>query len=65
MMIFVNSLNNILSGNQNIRIKSFKFLSEIGVGWIITFILSVFEKNIYDINSLFLGFVIASILFNS
>ena len=64
---FVNSLNNIISGTKSDRIRAFKFLSKIGLGWIIGFILSVlfitsiFEKNIYEINSLFLGFIIASI----
>ncbi len=64
---FVNSLNNLISSNKNGRIKSFKFLSKIGIGWVTGFILSVlfitniFEKNIYEINSLFLGFIISSI----
>ena len=64
---FVNALNNLISSNKSGRIKSFKFLSKIGIGWIIGFILSVlfitniFEKNIYEINSLFLGFIISSI----
>lgn len=64
---FVNSLNHLISGNKIERIKSFKFLSKIGIGWVIGFILSVlfitsiFEKNIYEISSLFLGFIIASI----
>lgn len=64
---FVNSLNNLISGNKTDRIKALKFLSKIGVGWTIGFILSVlfitsiFEKNIYEISSLFLGFIIASI----
>ncbi|WP_434798771.1 DUF368 domain-containing protein [Terrisporobacter vanillatitrophus] len=64
---FVNSLNNLISGNRTDRIKALKFLSKIGVGWTVGFILSVlfitsiFEKNIYEISSLFLGFIIASI----
>ena len=64
---FVNSLNSIISGNRIDRIKALKFLSKIGIGWIVGFTLSVlfitsiFEKNIYEINSLFLGFIIASI----
>ena len=64
---FVNSLNHLISGNKTERIKSFKFLSKIGIGWAMGFILSVlfitsiFEKNIYEISSLFLGFIIASI----
>lgn len=64
---FVNALNNIISGNKIGRINAFKFLSKIGIGWIVGFILSIlfitdiFEKNIYEINSLFLGFIISSI----
>ena len=64
---FVNALNNIISGDKTGRINALKFLSKIGIGWVIGFILSVlfitaiFEKNIYEINSLFLGFIIASI----
>ncbi len=64
---FVNSLNNLISNNKQGRIIAIKFLSKIGIGWIVGFILSVlfitsvFEKNIYQINSLFLGFIISSI----
>ncbi len=64
---FVNALNNLISSNKSGRIKAFKFLAKIGIGWITGFILSVlfitniFEKNIYEINSLFLGFIISSI----
>ncbi|MGL5694379.1 MAG: DUF368 domain-containing protein [Peptostreptococcaceae bacterium] len=64
---FVNSLHGILSGAKDERLNAFKFLYKIGLGWVTGFILSVlfittiFEKNIYDINSLFLGFIIASI----
>ena len=64
---FVNSLNSLISGNKTERLKALKFLSKIGIGWVTGFILSVlfitsiFEKNIYEISSLFLGFIIASI----
>ncbi|MGL5711763.1 MAG: DUF368 domain-containing protein [Paraclostridium sp.] len=64
---FVESIHGLLSRNSADRLKAFKFLSKIGIGWVTGFILSVlfittiFEKNIYDINSLFLGFIIASI----
>lgn len=64
---FVNSLNNLISGNKSDRLSALKFLSKIGIGWVVGFILSVlfitslFEKNIYQISSLFLGFIIASI----
>ena len=64
---FVNSLNSIISEDKNGRLNALRFLSKIGIGWVVGFILSVlfitsiFEKNIYEINSLFLGFIIASI----
>ena len=64
---FVNTLNNLISSDKIGRINALKFLTKIGVGWVVGFILSVlfitsiFEKNIYEINSLFLGFIIASI----
>lgn len=64
---FVNSLDSLISINKQDRIRGLKFLSKIGIGWAIGFIFSVlyitsiFEQNIYKINSLFLGFIIASI----
>nr|WP_282193079.1 DUF368 domain-containing protein [Romboutsia ilealis] len=64
---FIDSLNSIISGKRLDRIKAFKFISKIGIGWTVGFILSaifitsIFENNIYEINSLFLGFIIASI----
>lgn len=64
---FVDSLNNIISGDKISRINALRFLSKIGIGWIVglilsvLFITSIFEKNIYEISSLFLGFIIASI----
>ena len=44
---FVNALNNLISSNKIGRIKSFKFLSKIGIGWVTGFILSVLLKKIY------------------
>lgn len=64
---FVNSLNNLISGNKADRLRALKFLAKIGIGWgtgfilSVLFITSIFEKNIYEISSLFLGFIIASI----
>ncbi|WP_092722967.1 DUF368 domain-containing protein [Romboutsia lituseburensis] len=64
---FVNALHNLTSGKNEGRKSALKFISNIGIGWMIGFIISVlfitsiFEKNIYDISSLFLGFIIASI----
>lgn len=64
---FVSSLHNLISGSKVERINALRFLSKIGIGWATGFILSVifitaiFEKNIYEISSLFLGLIIASI----
>ena len=64
---FVNSLHHLISGNKIERISAIKFLSKIGIGWAtgfllsVIFITSIFEKNIYEISSLFMGFIIASI----
>ena len=64
---FVNSLHHLISGSKIEKIKALRFLSKIAIGWVTGFILSVifitsiFEKNIYEISSLFLGFIIASI----
>ena len=64
---FINSLNNIASRDKEKRIKAFKFLIKVGIGWVTGFcsavlvITAVFEKNIYEISSLFLGFVLFAI----
>ena len=59
---FVSSLHNLISGSKVERINALRFLTKIGIGWATGFILSaIFEKNIYEISSLFLGFIIASI----
>ncbi|MBQ3565824.1 MAG: DUF368 domain-containing protein [Oscillospiraceae bacterium] len=70
---FIGSLDSFLPGKRSkeerkskIK-KAFGFLSKLGVGWIIGFIAavlvltSVFEAHIYQISSLFLGFIIFSI----
>lgn len=64
---FIGSLNNILSRDKEKRKKAILFLIKLGGGWIIGFIsavlviTSIFEQNIYEISSLFLGFVIFAI----
>lgn len=64
---FINSLNDIASKDKARRMKALKFLVKLGCGWIVGFcsavlvITAVFEKNIYEISSLFLGFVAFSI----
>lgn len=64
---FINSLNSLIKGTKEERIAAIKFLIKIGIGWAVGFILaililaSVFESHIYNISSLFLGFVLFAI----
>ncbi len=64
---FINSLNNIVSKDKEKRVGAFRFLVKLGIGWIVGMALAslvikaVFEKNIYEISSMFLGFIIFAI----
>ena len=64
---FINSLNYLMKGTKEERIKSIKFLAKIFVGWIVgmglavTILANLFDKEIYKMSSLFLGFIIAAI----
>lgn len=64
---FVTSLNNIIFGNRKEKKEALFFLIKLGIGWILGMIIatlvltSLFEKQIYAVSSLFLGFIIFSI----
>lgn len=64
---FIGSLNALIGGTKEERKDGIIFLIKIGIGWVIgfcmaaLFITSVFERHIYQISSLFLGFVIFAI----
>ncbi|MBQ3584204.1 MAG: DUF368 domain-containing protein [Lachnospiraceae bacterium] len=64
---FIGSLNDIVSKDKNKRKNAIIFLIKIGIGWVvgmvlaILFITAVFESNIYQISSLFIGFIIFAI----
>lgn len=64
---FINSLNNIIFGNKEEKKEALFFLIKLGLGWVIGMIIaslvltSLFEKHIYAVSSLFLGFIIFSI----
>ncbi len=64
---FICSLNDIVSRDKEKRKKAIIFLVKLMSGWIagmvsaVLVITAVFEKNIYEISSLFLGFVIFAI----
>ena len=61
---FIGSLDALVSGKKEEKIDAIKFLIKIGIGWAIgfcsaiLFITSVFESHIYQISSLFIGFII-------
>ena len=64
---FIGSLKHLFAGSHTERLSAIRFLGNLGIGWIVGFILSVlfitsvFESHIYEISSLFLGFIIVSI----
>lgn len=64
---FIGSLNDVVSRDKDKRKKAILFLVKLMSGWIagmvsaVLVITAVFEKNIYEISSLFLGFVIFAI----
>ena len=64
---FVGSLDNLISGTKEKRISAIKYLITLGIGWTIGFglaviiLANVFETHIYQISSLFMGFIIFAI----
>ena len=64
---FIGSLDALMSGTMEERKKAIVFLCKIGIGWVVGFIAAVlvlaniFETNIYQISSLFIGFIIFAI----
>lgn len=64
---FITSLNNIISKDKEKRKTALFFLIKLGIGWIIgmalaAFIItSIFESHIYQVSSLFIGFILFAI----
>lgn len=64
---FIGSLNALIKGTKQERIDAVKFLVKLGVGWVIgmalmvTVLAAVFEKGIYQVSSLFIGFILLAI----
>ena len=65
---FINSLNALVSKNsREEKKKALSFLIKLGIGWVtafiaaVLFISSLFETHIYEISSLFIGFIIFAI----
>ena len=66
---FINSLNDIVFGKKEQKKEAIIFLSKLLVGWALGMIAAVlvltsfFETNIYEVSSLFIGFIALSIYF--
>lgn len=64
---FINSLDDLAYGDWKKKKKALFFLFKLALGWLIGMILAVliltslFEKNIYAISSVFIGFILFSI----
>lgn len=64
---FIGSLNSLFSGTKEERKEAILFLIKLGIGWVTGFLIAVsilanvFEKEIYKVSSLFIGFIIFAI----
>lgn len=66
----ISSINNLTKiGDKKQKIKSIQFLIKLGIGWIIGFVIailfitSIIDSHIYQLSSLFIGFIVVSIPF--
>lgn len=65
---FISSLASLSSGSNEKLKKGISFLIKLGIGWVIGMALSsrllssVFETHIYEVSSLFLGFIVVATL---
>lgn len=64
---FISALDDIFRGNWEAKKKAFIYLVKIGIGWAVGFVLAasilsnLFNAKIYEMSSLFLGFIIFAI----
>lgn len=64
---FITSLNNLISRAKEKRNAAFAFIGKLGIGWVVgmglsvTLLAVVFDKYIYQVSSLFLGFILVAI----
>ena len=64
---FINSLNNLVFGNKKEKKEALFFLIKLGTGWVIGMVLailvltSLFANHIYEVSSVFIGFIIFSL----
>lgn len=66
---FINSLDALVFGKKEAKLDALKFLFKVGIGWAIGMIIAVlvltnlFETHIYEVSSVFIGFIVFSIPF--
>lgn len=64
---FIGSLDDLFHGTKAARLAAVRFLLKLGVGWVIGFGLSAlvltsfFDSHIYEVSSLFMGFIVFAI----
>lgn len=64
---FIGSLDGLIAGNLEEKKKAVIFLIKLGIGWVIGFLsavsvlASIFDTRIYEISSLFMGFILFAI----
>lgn len=64
---FIGSLDALIAGNKQEKIEAVKFLIKLMIGWVVGFLSAVsilaniFDSRIYEISSLFMGFILFAI----
>ena len=64
---FIGSLHSLIRGNRDEKKHTLQFLIRLGIGWIVGFIAAVlvltslFQTYIYQVSSLFIGFILFSV----
>lgn len=64
---FISAINDLAFGKKEDKKLAFKYLIKLGIGWVIGMssavlvLTSLFERNIYFISSMFIGFIIGAI----
>lgn len=64
---FIIALDDLFHGDGKARIRAFNYLIKIGCGWIfgmiiaISFLTRIFDSHIYEMSSLFIGFILFAI----
>ena len=64
---FINSLDDLMYGNKHKKKEAIFFLIKLGIGWAIGMVLAIlvltnlFQRRIYQVSSVFMGFIVFSI----